>query len=484
MPDVANLSRVLRHHPVIAEISGLGLDALLVGGFIRDALLGRTPTDVDIVLSGDYDSGVSAIAEALGEDAFALGDRFQTRRFTLFHGTLDITPLEGSGWEEDLLRRDFTVNAIGLPFGRLGDKDIAGALIDPADGLSDLAQHRIVAVAENNLLADPLRILRAYRFAVQLGFEIEEATASLLGLHADAVNQAAGERIREELFLMLRHPRAHAGLAALDKAGVLTALFPEIEPMRHFKQNDFHHLPVLAHSLEAIRELEHILSAGEGLADDVRDTVLAEMREIVSPPATRASLVKLALLFHDVGKPQTAQVQENGKLTFYGHQQAGREIAEPILERLRLSNWERNVLLLLIEEHLRVGFYCNEPQLTNKLIYRFHRKLGDAATMSCIHALADARATRGPDAGEEFLAKHEEVVNAILWHHYFSEETVEPIPLLTGDQIMEVTGLPEGPDIGRLKEALLEAQVEGTVRDVDEAEAFVRQYAAEGLGKV
>ena len=423
MPDFANLSRVLKLHPVIAAISELGLDALLVGGFIRDGLLGQTPADVDIVLRGDYDAGVSAITTALGEDAFALGDRFQTRRFMLFHGTLDITPLQGADWKEDLLRRDFTVNAIGLPFELVAGEDIAGALIDPTGGLTDLEQQRIVAVAENNLLADPLRILRAYRFAVQLEFEIEEVTAALLGLHADAVGQAASERIREELLLMLRQPCAHAGLMAIDKAGVLTALFPEIEPMRHFKQNDFHHLPVLAHSLEAIRELEHVLSTGEGLADDVREKVLAEMREIVSPPATRASLIKLALLFHDIGKPGTAQVQESGKL-------------------------------------------------------------GDAVTMSCIHALADARATRGPDAGEEFLEKHEEVVNAILWHHYFSEEIVEPIPLLAGDEIMVETGLPEGPDIGRLKEALLEAQVEGTVQNVDEAKKFVRQHAAEGLEAV
>lgn len=479
MLDFANLSRVLQHHPVIATIGELGLDALLVGGFIRDALLGLTPADVDVVLKGDYDAGVSAIASALNEDAFTLGDRFQTRRFALFHGTLDITPLQGSSWEEDLLRRDFTINAIGLPFRFAASEDISSALVDPAAGLADLEQRLIVAVAENNLLADPLRIVRAYRFAVQLGFEIEEVTESLLALHADAVNQAASERTREELLLMLRQPLAHSGLLAADKAGVLAALFPEIEQMRHFEQNDFHHLPVLAHSLEAIRELEHVLSTGEGLADEVREKVLCEMREVVSPPATRASLTKLALLFHDIGKPGTAQKQENGKLTFYGHQQVGREIAEPAFERLRLSNREQDTLLLLIEEHLRVGFYCNEPQLTKKLIYRFHRKLGDAATMSCMHALADARATRGPDAGEEFLAKHEEVINALLWHHYFSEETVEPTPLLAGDGIMSETNLPEGPRIGLLKEALLEAQVEGAVQTIDEAIEFVRKLAAE-----
>jgi poly(A) polymerase len=142
------------------------------------------------------------------------------------------------------------------------------------------------------------------------------------------------------------------------------------------------------------------------------------------------------------------------------------------------------LLLLLIEEHLRVGFYCNEPQLPPKLIYRYHRKLGDVTVMSCLHALADARATRGPDAGGEFLEKHEEVVNAILWHHYFGKELVEPIPLLNGDDIMAATGLPEGPKIGLIKEALLEAQVEGTVKTADQAKDFVRRLADKNLETV
>ncbi len=465
-------------------ISQLGLDAILVGGCIRDALLGHTPTDVDIVLGKEFESGVAAITEALGEKVFSLGDRFQTLRMALFHGTLDITHLANPSWEQDLLRRDFTLNAIGLPFERFSDDDIAKALIDPTSGLGDLEHRRIVAISERNLLEDPLRILRAYRLSAQLGFEIEDVTATLLSLHAETIKQPAGERIREELMLMLRCPGAHSGLVSMDESGALTALFPEIEPMRHCAQNGFHHLPVLAHTLEAVRELEHILATGDGLADDVREKALSDMRQIVAPPATRAALTKLALLFHDLGKPQTAQTQDDGKLTFYGHQRAGREIAQPILDRLRFSNREKDLLLLLIEEHLRVGFYCNEPQLPAKLIYRYRRKLGDATVMSCLHALADARATRGPDAGEEFLEKHEEVVNAILWHHYFGAEVVEPVPLLDGDAIMAVTGLPEGPKIGLLKEALLEAQVEGKVQNADEAKEFVRQYASKNLETV
>jgi putative nucleotidyltransferase with HDIG domain len=203
------------------------------------------------------------------------------------------------------------------------------------------------------------------------------------------------------------------------------------------------------------------------------------MREIVSPPATRAALTKLALLFHDIGKPQTAQKQEDGRLSFYGHQSVGRDIASGAFERLRLSNQERELLELLIEEHLRIGFYCNDLPVSNKLIYRYCRKLGDATAMSCLHALADARATRGEAVTEQFLADHEEVANAILWHLYVGKDVAEPVALLTGKQIMELTSLPEGPRVGELKEALLEAQVEGEVRTRQDAERFILEQAGQ-----
>lgn len=473
MLDFSNLTRCVRFHPALSQLPESGLNGYLVGGFIRDALLGRNLGDVDLVLEGDYEAGLAALAETLGRESFRLGDRFRTDRFALPFGTVDAAPMQGGSREADLLRRDFTINAVALDLDCVGAELADTDLMDPARGLEDLAAKRIVAISEHNLLDDPLRIIRAFRFMVQLGFRIEETTHRLVEIHAEKLTLAAPERIREELMLMLRCEGAAKGLKAMDAAGVLSALFPEIEQMRGFAQNEYHHLPVLEHSLESVRELEHILATGEGLADDIRERVMNEMRDIVSPPATRSALLKLALLFHDIGKPQTAQKQEDGKLTFYGHQSAGREIASRAFGRLRLSNLERELLETLIEEHLRIGFYCNDLPVSNKLIYRYCRKLGDATAMSCLHALADARATRGEAVTEQFVAEHEEVANAILWHLYVGKDVAEPTALLTGAQIMEITGLPEGPRIGELKEALLEAQVEGLVRTRVDAERFV-----------
>jgi tRNA nucleotidyltransferase/poly(A) polymerase len=479
MLDFANLTRCVRFHPALSQLPESGLAGYLVGGFIRDALLDRNLGDVDLVLEGDYETGSAILAETLGRESYRLGDRFRTDRFALPYGTVDVAPMQGGSREDDLLRRDFSINAIALDLNYIGTELAAANLMDPAKGLEDLAAKRVVSISEKNLLDDPLRLLRAFRFMVQLGFKIEDTTHKLLEIHAEKLTQSASERTREELMLMLRCDGAAKGLKAMDAAGVLTVLFPEIERMRGFAQNEYHHLPVLEHSLESVRELEHILATGEGLADDVRERVLNEMREIVSPPATRAALTKLALLFHDIGKPQTAQKQEDGRLSFYGHQSVGRDIASGAFERLRLSNQERELLELLIEEHLRIGFYCNDLPVSNKLIYRYCRKLGDATAMSCLHALADARATRGEAVTEQFLADHEEVANAILWHLYVGKDVAEPVALLTGKQIMELTSLPEGPRVGELKEALLEAQVEGEVRTRQDAERFILEQAGQ-----
>jgi len=475
--DFASLRRQVREHPLLTDLARAELPAgYVVGGFIRDALLGLPARDADIVFEGDFEAALAKVAELADARPFTLGDRYQTHRIILGENTLDISPLVYGDRRVDLFRRDFTVNALALPIAKLTEERLAEHLLDESGGLADLESRRIVAICEQNLRDDPVRILRAFRFSVQLGFSIEDTTLRLLEIHGYELPLAAPERIREELMLMLNCPRAYEGISEMEKTRVLSALFPSIELMRDVEQNEYHHLPLLEHTLECVREFEYLLTSWEGIRAELRQLLAEHFAEVVSPPGSRAALTKLALLFHDLGKPATRETQRDGKVTFYGHQELSARMAAPILERLRLSHREQELMRLLIEEHLRIGFYCNESELTPRLIYRFERKLGDAVVMSAMHALADARATRGPAAGGDFLKRHEDVVNEILWHHYFAEETVRPVALLDGDEIMRLTGLAEGPLIGELKEKLLEAQVEGIVRTREEAERFISEH--------
>ncbi len=446
----------------------------LVGGFIRDSLLGRKSSDIDIIVEGEIDLAVKSAELAFNTSAFNLGERFRTQRLIIDDFTVDFSPLYGSSIVSDLLRRDFSVNAIAIPLMKSRDALTREDLIDPARGLESLENGEICVISENNFREDPVRLLRAFRFMAELGFSIEDNTQLLICHHANLIPSSPAERIREEVLLTLNNSHSFPSVKLMSELGVLEALFPQISNMRDVTQNEYHHLPVYEHSLECIRQLEALAEGWDGIKPEMANKLTEHFSETVTPPGTRFALVKLALLFHDLGKPKAREVQVDGKVTFYGHQSVSAELARPILENLRMSGRERDLVLLLIEEHLRVGFYCNEAPISPKLIYRYERKLGDATVMGAIHALADARATRGPAGGEEFQRVHQEVVNEILWHHFFQTDVTAPVSILSGDEIMDLTGLPRGPKIGELKEALLEAQVEGKVKTREEAEAFIR----------
>ncbi len=474
--DFERLTQELAKDAFIQKLTGvLGENAYLVGGFIRDCLIGRRANDIDLVIAGDFESAVKRASSRLGVSAFSLGERFCSKRLSLPGKTIDFAPVYGSSIVEDLLRRDFGINALAVPLTACGGKIREEVIVDPSGGLIDLAKGEISAVSEKALIEDPVRILRAFRFMAELEFKLEEITETLLQLHADELTHSPGERIREELLFTLNQPNCFPALKLMDELGILEVVFPELTGLRGVTQNEYHHLPVYEHSLECVRELEVLFHRWEGIKEELHQPLAEHLSEVVNPPGTRFALTKLALILHDVGKPLTREEQTDGKITFHGHQKVGRDLAKPALERLRMGTRERDLILLLIEEHLRVGFYCNEVELTPKLIYRYENKLGDATVMGAVHALADARATRGTAGDEKFQATHTQVVNEILWHHFFDKGITSPSALLDGNEIMDVTGFPPGPVIGRLKETLLEAQVEGEITTREEAISFVRE---------
>lgn len=486
MPMTLNfggLSRELSANEALTKLArAITNEAYLVGGFIRDILLGRSSRDIDILVVSDLEGVVRSAEQVLSAVSFSLGERFSTKRIVVGDLTVDFSPLYGTSLINDLLRRDFTINSIALPLS-IDVPVSVESLIDPSGGLRDLEEGVICVNSENSLIEDPVRILRAFRFSAELSFTIEDVTKTLIEHHASRLNECAGERIREELARMLNVQNSFGTIQLMEKLGVLCTLFPEMAELRNVTQNGYHHLPVFEHSLECVKEFEVLLSSWEEIKTELHQHLKEHFSEVISPPATRSALTKLALLFHDLGKPRTRAVQPDGKVTFHGHQAVSRQMAEPILDRLRMSGHEKELIMLMIEEHLRVGFYCNEAPISPKLIYRYARKLGDATVMSAIHALADARATRGPEAGESFQRTHVEVVNEILWHHFFGKEVTEPRSLLDGNQIIQITGIKEGPEIGEIKEALLEAQVGQEVRTREEAEEFVMRYAQKLKGR-
>lgn len=449
----------------------------VVGGFVRDALIGRSPTEVDLAVAPEaFDAAVAALGEIATVAPFTLNERFRTVRAEVAGIVVDVSPMNGGSIADDLACRDFTVNAIALPLRTYESPyDVAAHAVRGDGAEADLTRRVIRMVSAENLAADPIRILRAFRLAGQLSFTIEPATLAAIRANAALVVQSAAERIRDDLFAILALPRAHTTLAAMDDARVLSRIIPELELNRGVTQNEFHHLTVLDHLLESVRQWD-VLKDDLALFSYLFLARLKDhLADVLEGGHTRGQVIAWALLLHDIAKGPCRAVGDDGRITFHRHDTAGAEAAAEISRRLRLSNREVDLTQALVAHHLRLGFLTREMPPPDKLIYRYFRVLGDAGVMCVLLSIADRLATVGPASTRQNLREHLEVADRLLYQAFFAREKVEPKPLLNGDEIMAALCIREGPRVGEVKEALLEAQAAGEVKDKDAALEFIRR---------
>ena len=463
-----------------------GVDAYVVGGTVRDVLLGRAARDLDLAVDGDAMAVARRIADVLGGHFVALDDVNVVARVVFDAGAvryIDVARLQGS-LKDDLRRRDFTIDAVAVPIA--GD-----AVMDVCGGLGDLAARIVRMNGVGVFDADPLRLLRGVRIAAELGFDIEAATEVAIRERATRVSEAAAERRRDELARIFALHDAYGGLVLLDGVGLLEALLPELAAGRGMSQpDDFHAYDVFEHGLRAVEAMDVMLARARPLGDkawmwdelwrafgwcesELREYLAEEMSE----GRSRGSVLKLAALLHDVAKPQTREVRDE-RVRFFGHADVGADIAARVMRRYRFSAREVRFVSVLVAEHLRPVQLAQVGEVpTRRALYRFHRDLGDAARAVLLLALADAAAARGPRMTSEGWARHVGYMNSLLVRSNQEEGIVDPPRLLTGRDIIERFGLSPGPVIGRLLESLREAQAAGEVIDLDGALAFVEQMA-------
>jgi poly(A) polymerase len=460
-----------------------------VGGFVRDMLLGRATADIDIAVTGDALAVASQVASLLNGKYVLLDDVNSAGRVVLpdTKWQIDFTTLQGDIMQ-DLARRDFTIDAMAIEL----DKNVQtvldiGSLIDPFNGREDLRRRQVKAVSDTVFEADAARLMRAVRIAAELGFRIDESTETLILRDNRLVTGVAGERLREELLRLLAIPGAGQRLLYLDKLGLLTALVPEMSPARGITQPKVHVWDVFDHSIHTVSATEFLLRegtweyAGEEILTPVpwSNRLREHFDREVSSGSTRRSMLKLAALFHDIAKPRTRTLDDDGRARFLGHPQEGAMTAAAILERLRFSNREIQLVELLVKYHLRPTQMSNEGIPTHRAIYRFFRDTGEAGIDLLFLCLADHLATSGPSLDIKGWQEHARMTEYVLARHFEEKNLSAPIKLIDGHDVMKTFGLGPGPRVGELLEALREAQAAGEVTTREQALQYVGRLLAE-----
>jgi poly(A) polymerase len=455
-----------------------GREAWLVGGAVRDRMLGRATPDVDVVVAGDPEPAARAVARTSGTaTSFALSEQFGAWRVVARDHSwqVDVEPLRGGSLEADLALRDFTVNAIAEPIA-------GGSLIDPLGGLRDLHAQRLRAVAARAFDDDPLRVLRMVRLALELGLAPDEHTLRAAREGAPGLRRSAGERVFAELARILAAPEAVRGLVLTVDVGAAAAALPELEQLRGVQQSRYHHRDVYGHTLEVLaRAISLSQAATEDAAADQwplnghRAQVAAVLAEPLADGLTRGDALRWGALLHDVAKPATRRVREpDGRVTFIGHDALGASVAREILTRLRTSERLRAHVAALVRHHLALGFLVHEPQpLSRRTAFAYLLRCSPVEVDVTLLSVADRLATRGEGA-QRSIDSHLRVAQAMLDDALRWREQGPPPPLLRGDELAAALAIEPGPRLGELLAELAAAQFAGEISTREQALALAR----------
>jgi poly(A) polymerase len=452
---VAELLRIAPVADRLGELfSNAGHELYLVGGSVRDALLGRLGHDLDFATSARPDA-VEKLLRKFSPAVWTIGKEFGTIGCKVEFGNaswvIEVTTYRsdvyaghtrkpevafGDTLEGDLHRRDFTINAmaVSIPEKRF---------VDPYGGIADLARGVIQtpATPESSFSDDPLRMMRAARFVAQLGFTAAPEVVAAMRDMADRISIISAERIRDELSKLLLTNRPRPGLDLLVSTGLAAKVLPELPALRLERDEHHRHKDVYQHSLTV---LEQAIDMEDGL------------------PQQPDLIIRLAALLHDIGKPATRRFEPGGKVSFHHHDVVGAKLVRKRLTALRFSGEEIKAVSDLVALHLRFHGYAGGQESgagwTDSAVRRYVRDAGDQ--LARLHVLTRADVTTRDAAKAERLRRAYDHLERRIAELAAQEELHAIRPDLNGNQIMEILGIPEGPDVGRAYAFLLERRLE------------------------
>jgi len=460
------------------------VEIFIVGGIIRDFLLNRVEhkntVEIDFAVSGETKDIAKLFAYQIKGFFFVLDEENHTYRVILEKEKLyqfDFSSLRGSRIEEDLYLRDFTINSLAIDLKGIRDKRFF-RVIDPYGGFKDIENKTIRIVSDLSLKDDPLRIIRAFTFFQELEFRIDSFTENSIKENIYFLKNVAGERITEQFVRIFESPFSYKAVDYMDRLGVFEAIFPIVKEMKGVEQGPYHHLDVWKHSLETLKELEIFLKQLY-THDSLGEKIKNYLEEKITGTRKRLFVVKLGALFHDLGKPRAKEITPEGKIRFIGHEKIGANLVIQIVERLKLSSREKNILTKLVQLHLRPGYLVDTKDISPRAKLRFFRAGEEESVSIILISLADKFATRGPLTTVNDRNEFKEYLLHLLKVYFYEKDLVKPPRLLDGNEVMKILNIPPGPIVGKILKALEEAQVEKKVINKSEAEEFIKEIFEE-----
>ena len=444
----------------------------LFGGTIRDLFRGTTPKDLDFRVGGDSDEFITKFEEFLGENY--IGTHRDTMINEVHFNTsvgdlkMDFVPYATKTIEEDLRTRDFSINAMGIAIGDLGHADWHRYVLDPTNGLSDMQDKVIRQLRDDSMEDDPMRIMRAFRFATQLGYKIDTDTYVGMLNNIEGLRQQSGRRIRNETMKILALSNSVEAVRNMDELGILDAILPELTRGRDMEQPpNYHYYDVLEHQFQALKSIQPLL-------DGKIDTpIIHEYKdyfdEEVGEGYTRRDLLLAATLLHDVGKPDTQNVGDKGQITFYEHEHVGGDIIEDVAQRLKFDRRSKNFMEEVVRHHMRPWKMAKDGEMpTPKAVRNFAQKAGDVAPAVLLLNMADLIAARGPNLDDKEWQYRMDFMTHTLELLKKQGDIGKQPKLLTGHDLIGM-GIPQDSMMGKLLRTVHEAQMRGEITTRDEA---------------
>ena len=444
-----------------------GVEVYVVGGVIRDLYTGKDNFDKDLIVCGieakDYALNLS---ENLDATFIPLDEENKIYRLVLRDKKtfIDITNPINNSIEEDLKRRDFTINSIAMNIQNF-------EVLDLNNGLKDLKNKKIKMIDEKNFIEDPLRLLRAYRFQAVTGFEIDSKTEHTIKKHIKLINNPARERITYELMKLFEGAYTVKTLLNMDKAELLYEILPIFLDVRKVPPNTHHHLDLLHHSIETVNQIQNFYNIAK---PDVKE----HLDSVDFGGFSRLAHLKLAGFMHDIGKYSCWTIEEDtGRHRFIKHEEVGSKLASPILKKLKFSKKQIEYICKMIKNHIYPSHVIATEILTDKVKMRYVRKMEDDVIDNILLAMSDRLSARGKAITDEVVHKNISGLTNLLKFYLEVKDNLEPLPkLLSGEEIMEMLNLKPSKELGEVIKALQEEQFNGEITTKEQAIEFVKKY--------